>query len=743
MTAAATPPTATGPGRPWLAFAAAVLVAAVFAGYLNGLRAPFVFDDVTAIPENPSIRHLWPLPGPLNPPPEATTMGGRPLANLSLALNYAVSGEDPWSYHLANIAVHALAALALLGVVRRTLLTPRLRERFGRDALALGFATALLWALHPMQAESVTYVVQRVESLVGLFYLLTLYCFIRSTASGSRGWGALAVATCLAGMCTKEVMATAPLLVLIYDRTFIAGSFREALRERRGLYLCLAATWLPLVALVAGTGFSRGGSAGFGSAPAAAYWLTQFRAIALYLRHALWPSGLVFDYGVGLVRSPAEAAPYAALVAALVVGAVAAARLRPAAGFLGAWFFLILAPSSAVPVATQTMAEHRMYLPLAAVAAAFVLLPYRLAGRRGLLLAAAAALALFPLTRARNAVFGSALSLWGDTAEKVPGSARAHNNLGLALFRAGRDAEAIAQYRASLAIEPGDQGTRSNLGNALARAGRTAEAIEQYEAAVRIQPDFAPALYNLGRAQYGQGQFERAVASFEAVIRIQPDYAEAYDGLGKALAGIPGRGEEALERMRQALRLKPVFPEAHYDLGVALAAAGRPAEAVPEYEQALEQRPDYPEASNNLGVILCASGRVQEGIGRIEAAVRMNPDYAKGHFDLGNALAQAGRVNEAVAEFQEALRVDPSMAEANNNLGMILCRSGRMAEGLAHIEAAIRSKPDFAPAHFIRGLALLQTGRRLEAADEFGRVLELRPNDPAALKMLEMIRSSP
>ena len=730
-------------GPRWTVLAAVALAAAVAAAYLNGLRAPFVFDDITAIPENPSIRALWPPWGALRPPPEATTMGGRPLANLSLAVNYQVSGTDPWSYHLANIAVHLLAALALMGIVRRTLLMPCLRERFGRDALPLGFATALLWALHPMQAESVTYVVQRVESMAGLLYLLTLYSSIRAAATGSAAWRALAVASCLAGMCTKEVMATAPVLVLLYDRTFIAGSFAEALRKRRGFYLCLAATWIPLAALVAGTGFSRGGSAGFGSAPATAYWLTQFRALALYLWHAVWPRALVFDYGTHLERSAAEAAPFAAAVLALGVAVAAALRKSPALGFLGAWLLLILAPSSAVPVATQTMAEHRMYLPLAAVVSALVLGLYRLAGRRSFAVVAAAAIALLFLTRARNQVFGSAISLWGDTAAKVPGNARAHNNLGLALFRAGRDAEAIAEYRASLAIEPGDQGTHSNLGNALDRAGRTSEAIEQYEAAVRIQPDFAPALYNLARSLQRMGRLDQAIASYEAVIRIQPDYADAYDGLGEALQGVPSRAAEAELRYRQALRLKPDFPEAHYHLGVALSALGRPAEAAPEYEQALLERPDYPEASNNLGVLLCASGQVPEGIRRIEAALQMNPDYAKAHFDLGNALAQTGRVAEAVGHYEEALRIDPAMAEANNNLGMILCRSGHIPEGLAHIEAAIRSRPDFAPAHFIRGLALLQTGRRQEAAEEFGRVLELRPNDPSALKMLEMIRSSP
>ena len=723
--------------------AAAVLALAVACAFSNALRSPFVFDDLTAIPENPSIRSMWPVWATLRPPPQATTVGGRPLANLTLALNYAVSGTDPWSYHALNILIHALAGLALLGLVRRTLLLAPLRERFGRDALALGLATALLWALHPLQTESVTYVVQRVESLAGLFYLVTLYCALRGAGAGGGLWNAAAVAACLAGVCTKEVVATAPLVVLLYDRTFLSASFREALGKRRGLYAGLAATWLPLAGLVATTGFSRGGSAGFGSAPALAYWLTQFEAVSRYLRLSVFPSPLVFDYGTHLLRGAGAALPFALPVIALAAAVAFALRALPRVGFLGAWFFVILAPSGLVPVATQTMAEHRMYLPLAAIVVGLVLGAYRLAGRWSWVLVAACILVSFMLTRSRNADYASTLSLWGDTAQKEPGNARAHNNLGLALFRLGRDAEAISHYRTSIAIEPGDQGTHSNLGNALDRLGRTDEAIAQYESALRIQPDFAPALFNLAKALYRQGRTEEAIARYLEVIRVQPDYAEAYSGLGDALEGLSGRGPEAIARYEQAIRLKPDLTAAHYGLAVALSAQGRSPEAIAEYEQALAMRPDFAEASTNLGVLLCASGQVSEGTRRIEAALQINPDYAKAHYDLGNVLAQSGRIPEAVGHYQEALRIDPNMAEVNNNLGMILCRSGHIPEGLAHIEAAIRAKPDFAPAHFIRGLALLQSGRRAEASQEFELVLKLRPNDPSAEKMLEMIRSAP
>ncbi len=238
-----------------IALAAGLLVLATAAAFSSSFAGAFVFDDEYAITENPSIRQLWPIWPTLSPPRHGETVTGRPLLNFSLAINYAISGEGVWSYHAANLAIHVLAALLLFGVVRRTLLLPTMRDRWGGAALPLALIIALLWAVHPLQTESVTYIVQRAESLMGLFYLLTLYCFIRGAGS-ARGvyWYVGSVSACLSGMAVKEVMISAPLIVLLYDRTFCAGSFRGALRHRDGYYLGLAGTWALLGWLVVSMG---------------------------------------------------------------------------------------------------------------------------------------------------------------------------------------------------------------------------------------------------------------------------------------------------------------------------------------------------------------------------------------------------------------------------------------------------------------------------------------------------------
>jgi protein O-mannosyl-transferase len=370
----------------------ALLVLAVIAAYYNSLDVPFVFDDPLAIVENPTIRKLWPLGDVLLPPRgKGVSVEGRPIVNFTLALNYANGGTSVRGYHVVNIAIHALATLTLFGLVRRTLRLPRLRSQFGEAALPIAAAIAFLWALHPLQTESVTYVVQRAEALVGLFYLLTLYCFVRGvdfhelrenaseargerchviddTSVASQAWFGAAFAACLVGMATKEVMVSAPLLVLLFDRVFAAGSFRNAWRERRGVHIALFATWLLLAFLVMRTG-TRGGTAGFGiNVTPWAYALTQFEAITRYVALSFWPHPLVFDYGVAWVRNVGDVLPYALFVVALIGTTIVAWRRWPAVAWLGILFFAVLSPtSSIVPGNRQTLAEHRMYLPLAVV----------------------------------------------------------------------------------------------------------------------------------------------------------------------------------------------------------------------------------------------------------------------------------------------------------------------------------------------------------------------------------------
>ncbi|HEX3728296.1 MAG TPA: tetratricopeptide repeat protein, partial [Opitutaceae bacterium] len=569
------------------------------------------------------------------------TVGGRPLVNLSLALNYAAGGLHPEGYHALNLAVHLLAGLALFGLMRRTL-----------DSLGAGLAVALLWTVHPLQTEAVSYIVQRTESLMALFYLLTLYAFVRR----KLGWSVVA---CLLGMATKEVMVSAPVLVLLYDRTFVSGTFRQAWRARRGYYLALAATWILLLALLASTGGNRGGTSGFGLGVSwFTYFLTQGPALLHYLRLALWPWPLVVLYPV--VWTPLAAAAPALFAVLVLAGAtVIAFWRRPAWAFWGIWFFAILAPTSLIPGQSQTLAEHRMYLALVPVLVALVASVRALARRFGLprwvpaAALAAAALAAIALTHVRNEAYASDVALWSDTVARQPASPYSQNNLGIALAGAGRPREAASAFAAAVRLKPSYAEAHNNLGLAWTEIGRPEPAIAEYREALRFRPNYPEAQANLGVALAGTGQLAEAAKLFEQALRENPGYLAAHNNLAVVYLR-SGRPAEAAAQFQTVLRAEPGNADAWSNLGLALLQLNRPAEAAAGFGRAVQLRPGFAEAQANLGAALAEAGRTPEAVAAYRAALTLLPADPDVHYNLGLALRSLGQAAAADAEFAEA-----------------------------------------------------------------------------------------
>ena len=584
--------------KPWVlspGWACLLVAAVVVVSYSNSLSLPFVFDDVPVIAGG----------GAVPASSGGLTTAGRPLLALSFALNRAVGGTQVVGYHAVNGCIHLLAALALFGLVRRTLgLLPR-----SPDPTVIACLVAALWAAHPLQTESVTYTVQRAESLMGFFYLLSLYAFSRHLG-GARGllWPVVAVGSSLLAAATKEVSVSLPVVALLYDRAFVAGTFTEALRRRWRLYLGLALSWVVLGALLVSQGGGRGATAGFGSGvPWTHYLALQGPAILRYLGLCLVPARLVFYYGRDLpVPSGLQALAcvgVALLLAATVVACVRAPRL----GFLAAGFFLILAPSSSVvPVATEVMAEHRMYLPLAFVIAGGVWVlgqvPALRRGRFGPFIGAVAVLALVAATRARNRVYASSLSLWADTVSHLPEGADGQYNLGCVLLDSGDPAAAEGHLAEAARLRPDFAQAWGNEGLALERLGRAGEARQAYARAVELRPDLVEAQTNLANLLLASGESEGALSHYREALRWQPDRALTHCNLGIALTQ-SGRMEEALKELEAAARLDPALPEAPFNEGNVLAALGRNGEAARCYEAALRLRPDWAAALNNLAVV--------------------------------------------------------------------------------------------------------------------------------------------
>jgi protein O-mannosyl-transferase len=718
------------------AWVAAILISAAALAYGNSLRCPFLMDDASAIRDNRSLSlplrwsHVFLAL-------DAGTASGRPLLNLSFALNRMTSGPSVLGYHLVNLFIHVCSGLVLFGLVRRTLQLGRLADRVGHISTEVAGATALLWLLHPVQTEAVTYISERAESMMGLFYLLTLYAFVRATGARSRApWLLLSVVSCLCGTATKEVMITAPLMVLLFDRAFVSDSLRSALVTRGRYYLGLASSWVLLAVLLSFNHLERR-TVGLGLGVSAFDALaTGAKALGIYARLAVWPSPLIFDYGrEAVVGSLRTVWPQAAFVVGALAAALALWRRNPALGFLATSFFILLAPtSSVVPIVPQPIAESRMYLPLAPALLMVAVAAIRFGKRMGLGVLIFAAIGLGLLTCARNSTYASALSLWGDSVAHHPSSSRAQDN-----------------YAVELARMP----------------GMRPAALAHFEEAIRIRPDFAEAHRDLAvELSKIPGRRDEAIAHYTRALELRPGFAEAETGLGVELGKEPGKAGEAREHLQRAVQLDAASAEAHNALAAALAKRPEGADsAIAHYQEAIRLDPDYAEAHNNLGVELATlPGRTDEALEQFREAIRIEPGYVNAQSNLAKVLARTpGRQADAVEAFNELLRIDPGSVDAHYGLGRLLLATGdrraqgldfvsraaeldprrvdiqialanalvalpgRLAEAKTHYEAALALTPDLPEGHNGLGVVDAQTGEIDKAIEEFKRSLALRP----------------
>jgi protein O-mannosyl-transferase len=562
-----------------------LLCVAGIALYARSLPGPFVFDDVPAIVDNPHVRALWPLAEALAAPPQSS-VSGRPLVSLSFALSYAAFGLDPRGWRALNVALHVGCALLLLGIARRTFARiPRLAP----DASALALAIALVWLVHPLVTEAVAYVTQRTELLMALAFLGCLYAALRgfereSAGESPRTWFGVAIAAAWLGMAAKESMVAAAPVLLLYDRAFVSGTLAAALRRHRGLYAGVFGSWLGLAASLLAA--PRGATVGFGLPVSAwEYALTQIGVVAWYLRLAFWPAPLVIAHDWPIAEGLGEVWPQLCLVALLLAGTAVACVRRPKLGFLGAWLFLVLAPTSSfVPIVSELAAERRMYLALVALVAAcalglYSLLRSRVPGAVLVALSACAALALAGVSAQRLELYRSPLDLWSQVLEVYP------------------------THRLRDHIE-------SAIGQELAHQGRLAEGLPHFELAAQLRPGAAENWANLGRARLNQGAFAGAVDAFTRALALEPDAAAEHANLGLALVRM-GRWAEAEPELERALALDPANPTARKTLsrvlvhrGEAAVMQGQLSDAVPLFQRAVELDRSFSAAQQDLGATL-------------------------------------------------------------------------------------------------------------------------------------------
>ena len=645
--------------------------------YSNTLNSPFVFDDFPNIKKNPYFRLIDPDFQGLYDAGFKSPNPTRPVANISFALNYYFGKYDVTGYHVVNIIIHLISGILVyflaLIIFKQASFVPnqKIPQFHGASIPLISFFAALIFISHPVQTQSVTYIVQRMNSMSAMFYLLSLLLYINGRLSRIKWRRRSLFCGCLVSwimaLGSKEIAGTLPFIILLYEWYFFQDLGSDWLRKNikyffglfavLGLVVLIYLGWSPfdrVLATYANRDFTM-----------AERVLTQFRIVVIYISLLLYPHPSRLNLLHHITTSNSLLEPITTLLSLLIIVgliglAIYLARRQRLISFCILWFIINLVIESSV-IGLEMIYEHRLYLPMLGFALVVSCLLFHFLSKRRLwaiVVSAVIILSLCTGTYVRNRVWHDSIMLWSDVLSKNPQSHRAH----------------------------------LNLGNVLMEQERLTEAVSHFSEALRIKPLYAKAHYNLGNAMERQGRLKEAISHFSEALRIKPDYTKAHYNMGNALAR-QGRLDEAIEHFSATLRIKPDHEKAHNNLGIALARQGRLKEAIGYFSEALQIKPDFAGAHNNLGNALKKQGRLKEAIRHFSEALRINPGYATTHYNLGDALDKQGKLKEAIRHYSEAIRLKPDYAKAHYNLGIAFQRQGKIKEANVHFSYARRLSP--------------------------------------------------
>ena len=752
---------------PWLI--ALLLVLSTLVVYRPVRNHEFIhFDDLTYVTHNPHVRAGLTLRGVTQAFTSTRATNWHPLTWLSHMMDVELYGLSPGGHHLINVFFHIANTLLLFLVLK-----------WMTGTLWQSSFVAALFALHPLHVESVAWVSERKDVLSALFWMLTMWAYVRYVEHKVKGQrskvqGKTLIDPCLQryllvllffvlGLMSKPMLVTLPFVLLLLDYwpldRFQPDHWRTQtwplVREKIPLFFFSAASSVATYTVQRGAG----ALASTDILPFTTRLANALVSYVSYIVKMIWPRSLALYYPYPQTLPLWKVAGAALLLLGITFGVIRLGRkyrYLPVGWF---WYLGTLVPViGLVQAGSQSMADRYTYVPLIGlfimVAIGLPHLVSRMAGRN-LRLAIPAVIALMVLllvsrtqislwqntfrifehtlaVTTNNAYFhnmlGMALVLHGNLHEGIvhftealkisPRYLDARNNLGLTLEKQGRIDEAIAAYFDVLRTNPDDSEAHYNLGNVLGSQGKPQEAIFHLTQALRIKPDYAEAHNNLGSMLTRQGRTDEAIAHYAEAVRIKPEVAEAGVNLALALEH-RGRVEEAFTKYQEALRLNPRSAAGHYNFGNFLLRHGRFDEAIVHYAEALKNRPDYAEAQNNWGAARQRQGKLNEALVHYEEAVKINPNHSGAHNNLGNLFLLHGKIPEALDHFNEALRIKPDLLEARKNLGNALSRLGKPREAIAQYTKALEISPDDVEAHFALGMMYVESGDRNLAFQEY------------------------
>ena len=745
----------------WVALAG--IVALTAAAYLPALANGFVhYDDSIYITDNPLIRSLSPRNiWAILVRPYAEFY--HPVTLLSLALDRALWGLNPFGYHLTDLILHLLNTVLVFWVSYR-LVTVGTRVAAGSQGLARPSAmiAAALFSLHPLHVESVAWAAQRKDLLCAFFYLLSFGLYLRHAETeprpSSRRWLRASFVAFLLALLSKSMAMTLPLAMALADiyplrrlRSWpgraMAPDEKAACFEKVPFFGLAAAMLIATLAAQAHGGAIRSASEiPLGLRP----WIAV-HSYAFYLWKAIVPTGLTIFYPVPLHVGLRDVATWIALAALLAI-TMAAWRLRkrwPALPAAWVYYLLTLAPVCGfLTFGAQSVADRYSYLSLLGlvlVAGVGVARFSQIGGQawrlRVRVLSGAAAtvavMALAHLTRQQIAYWHDGVSLWSHHLRIFPDSSTAYLGRGAAHGEFGAWDNAIADYSKAIELKPDYAEAYVNRGMAYGGTGALDQAVQDFTKAIALKPDFAAAYINRADTLNTLGQYAQAIRDCDKAIELRPGSAEPYVNRGNAYGAL-GDGDRALAEYSRAIELKPDYANAYANRGVMYSGTGAYDRALRDLTRAIALKPDFADAYGYRADALNALGQFAQAVRDCDKAIELRPSSARPYVTRGNAHRALGDRDRALADYSRAIELNPGLADARNNRGAVYLLAGAYDRAVQDFTKAIELRPNSANAYSNRAMAFYYL-KDYDRAWADVKVLETLGEKPSP-RLLEILR---
>jgi len=731
--------------------------------YSGTSNIPFVLDDRPNIMGNQYV-HLQQLGiTQLYEAAFKSPLPNRPVANLSFALNYYFSQDDVSRYHFTNTTIHLingflvfLLTLTLLQHHRtglssknRAVATPCSVPHY----LAATFA-ALIFITHPVQTQSVLYIVQRMATLSTMFYLVALLCYIagRHTQSSRQRWSFWCCSIFSWGLAlgSKEIALTLPVTLFLYEWYFFQDLHWKWLRTS------LQPILITLVLL------SAIGLVFLGKHPVdlltAAFEtrdfsplqriLTQFRVLVFYITMLVFPHPARLNLMHHIDTSFSMISPFTtllslAILTTLVTLAFVYARRHRLLSFCIFWFFLhLFIESSFLPL--LMIFEHRLYLPMVGVVLLMGSLSYRGLSQRPSY-AITAGLILIVIfawsSHTRTHVWHDRLTLWSDIVDKNQYSFRVYNNRGFVLENAGQLDAAFQDYEKAVELNLKNATGYNNLGNVYQKRGNYKLAFENYAAALAIQPEYSDPHYNRGNTLARQNQFKEALADYNQAIRLGKDSPEVYHNRGFARAQL-GEISLAIKDYSQAIQRNANYVTAFNNRGIAYARSNKHRQAIADYSKAIRLSPKMPMAFNNRGQSTEQLGDYKTALNDYTRAIEQNPKYAGAYLNRAGVSAKMRDFNRAVQDYSTAIGIQDNSPQAFNGRGTVYSQLNQPELAIRDFTTAIQLLPTFVAAYRNRGHSRENLKKDELAVHDYARAIELDPGNVTHYAALAWLRAT-